>query len=349
MDSGCDQSIINIGAFRVISQSGIYYDLNGALQGRMQSSTALEVVDGATLVTFQDGSKVILIVNQALLDTHPGQTEALLQPHQARAHGCLVDECSKFHLNHDKKPGTQCVQTDKHTLPLYFDGLKTYFSISKPTDEQMIEYECVELTSPLPYEPRKRVYTRRRRTTVPCDKQLQEWRSRLGYPTHQVTRKTLDATTQMVQTVEAETREYMRDHFKPRLQMLRPHRVNDTLYTDTFFSSERSIRGFKLFQLFAYKHSGLDIAKLMKKKTQVYDQYEDIIREIGAPNYTVVDGAGELTGSRWTSINRKYCIEGRQSEPHTVGTNVLLVLLPQILVPRATIFGTAQSILATSA
>ena len=72
-DSGCDQSIINVSAFRVLSQSGIYYDLNGALVGRMKSSTALEVVDGATLATFQDRSKVILIMNQALLDTHPGQ------------------------------------------------------------------------------------------------------------------------------------------------------------------------------------------------------------------------------------------------------------------------------------
>ena len=59
--------------------TGTYFTVNGALQGRMSSgNTMLEVVNGYTLVTLRDGRKYIVVVNQALLDRDPRQTEALL-------------------------------------------------------------------------------------------------------------------------------------------------------------------------------------------------------------------------------------------------------------------------------
>ena len=321
IDSACDQSIINSQAFVVLSQSGTYFYVNGAMQG-MQSENAYEVVNGATLATFKDGSKRILIINQALYDPHPRQIEALLQPHQSRAHGCIVDDCSKHHLKANNKRGTQSINTPDDKLDLHFDGLKTYFAISKPSKEDLVKYPHVELTSPKPYEPTKRVYTRRRHQKGLDDKQLEEWRARLGYAPLEVVKKTLEATTQMVPTVEAESRSYMRDHFKTRLPMLRPHRVNDTLYTDTFFSSTPSIRGYRMWQLFSFDRTKLDVIKLMKKKSQAIGAYEDIIREIGAPNYTVTDDASELTGRQWRNINRKYCIEGRVCEPYHQNQNL---------------------------
>ena len=139
-----------------------------------------------------------------------------------------MDDCSKYHAKDtNNTAGTQSIITPDKTVELYFDGLKTYFAVQKPTEDDLSRYPYVELTSPLPYEPTKRVYTRHRQTKRD-DKTLAEWWARLGYPTLEVTKCTLEATTQMVPTVEAETREYMRDHFKTRLPMLRPHRVNDT-------------------------------------------------------------------------------------------------------------------------
>ena len=128
IDSACDQSIINSNAFTVLSRSGTYYYLNGATQG-MKSDTAHEVVNGATLATFKDGSKRIMVINQALYDTHPNQVEALLQPHQARAHGCIVDDCSMYHLKDAGKAGEQCIKTPNDKLNLHFDGLKTYSTL----------------------------------------------------------------------------------------------------------------------------------------------------------------------------------------------------------------------------
>lgn len=245
IDSACDQSIISKNAFTILSQSGTYFYVRGAMAG-MESDNACEVVNGATLATFEDGSKKILIVNQALYDSHHEQRESLLQPNQSRAHGCIVDDVSKYYLKSKGKRGSQSIQTPDNKLNLYFDGLKSFLAIEKPTKEDFMKYDHVELTSPLPYEPTERKYTRRRLCKPLDDTQLQEWRARLGYPPLEVVKKTLDATTQMVPTVEAETRDYMRDHFKTRLPMLRPHRVNDTLYSDTFFSSVRSIRGYSM-------------------------------------------------------------------------------------------------------
>ena len=91
-DSGCDQSIINLNSF-LISFTGVYYNVGGALQG--MSSNDLEIVsDAFTLCTLPNDSKVLQF-NQCLLDNHPLQTETLLQPNQARAHGVLVDDCAK--------------------------------------------------------------------------------------------------------------------------------------------------------------------------------------------------------------------------------------------------------------
>ena len=42
-------------------------------------------------------------MNQCLLDSTAGQTESLLQPHQARAYGVIVNDVAKTHSAADKK------------------------------------------------------------------------------------------------------------------------------------------------------------------------------------------------------------------------------------------------------
>ncbi len=302
--------------------TGAYYTVHGALQGRMSSgNTMLEVVNGYTLATLRDGRKFIIIVNQALLDRDARQTESLLQPHQCRAFGTAVDDCSTFHPDVHGGKGTQQIKVDGTSIPLHFDGFKTYLSISLPTKEDFEVLPHLELTSPMSYNPQDpRRYTRRVFKAV--DVTFEEWRARLGYPTLAVTKKTIAATTQMVKTLEAETREYMRDHFKSRVRCLRPKRINDTLYSDTFFSTVKSIRGYSKFQLFTFKTCKRTICTLMKRESQAPDAYLDIIRTIGAPNRTVTDNARVCTGERWTKINRDFCIETGLTIPHHQNQNI---------------------------
>ena len=121
-------------------------------------------------------------------------------------------DCGKIHLRLDGKPGGQCLTTPESTIDMHFDGFKCYFHIQKPTAEDMQKYEVIELTSSQPYEPRIRRFSRHAPRRKARD--VNDWSAKLGFPTVEVTEATLSNTTQMVQTLQAETREYMRDHYK---------------------------------------------------------------------------------------------------------------------------------------
>ena len=319
IDSACDQSIITSNAFITLSRSGQYFHVNGALSGRMESDVALEVVDAVSKITLSNGSVFILQMNQSLLDTCPQQMESLLQPHQSRAHGVLIDDCPFHHKRIDGCHGTQSVQILDTTLPLDFDGLKCYFNLAKPTPDEIEKYPRIELTSPMPYHP-KRIYTRRRNTALSQD--VEQWRANLAFPTIEVTKKTLECTTQYVSTVEAETREYMRDHFKSRLLSLRPHRINDVCFSDTFFSSIRSVRGYSMFQMFAFRDCKHDVPYLMRKESQASDKLRDLIRSIGAMKVMVNDNAKAMTGHAWLDTLRTFCIEDHCSEAYHQNQNL---------------------------
>jgi hypothetical protein len=137
IDIGCDQCIINIKCFTVSSRSGHFYYVDGPLQGRMSSSNPMEVFNGICKVVLRDNSSFLLVVNQALLDTDPDQSEALFQPHQLRAHGMIVDETATRHRGADGHPGKQMIRVNDITVPLYFDGWKTFLSITKPTEQDL--------------------------------------------------------------------------------------------------------------------------------------------------------------------------------------------------------------------
>ena len=232
VDSGCDQCVLSAQSIRVTHKSGIFFNLFGALHG-MQSSKGLKLIDACTLVTLKSGAKFIMHVNQGLLDLNPLQMESLLQPYQARAHGVIIDDVCIRHKGVDGQLGTQCIYVDEHELPIRFDGLKQFLCISLPTDVDVLRYPSVVLTSPEPYKPQQR---RCSRHVVPNQVNIEQWRKRLGYPTFDVTRKSLESTTQFVNSVEAETREYTRDHQASSLQMLRPLQINDTCFHDVFVS-----------------------------------------------------------------------------------------------------------------
>ena len=143
IDSACDQSIISDSAFVVLSPSGTYFHINGALSGRMESETALEVVDAVTKVTLKDGSSYILQLNQSLIDLCSSQRESLLQPHQARAHGVMIDDCPTHHKTITGTPGSQRIKVADIVIPLLFDGLKSYLLLTKPTTADIEQYPRV--------------------------------------------------------------------------------------------------------------------------------------------------------------------------------------------------------------
>ena len=80
IDNGCDQTIINLNSYLIVTHTGIFYNVDGALD--CMSSSKLELVNNCyTVATFSNNPPVLLKINQTLLDTNLAQTEALLQPH----------------------------------------------------------------------------------------------------------------------------------------------------------------------------------------------------------------------------------------------------------------------------
>ena len=92
IDSGCDQSIINSSSFLVKSYTGLYFNVGNAVNTN-SSCNKLELVNDAyTVVKLPQGLNYLIRLNQVLLDPDSRQVEALLQPHQARAHGVTVND-----------------------------------------------------------------------------------------------------------------------------------------------------------------------------------------------------------------------------------------------------------------
>ena len=143
---------------------------------------------------------------------------------------------------------------------MHFDGWKCYFQIQKPTSTDLSNYPIIKLTSSTIYEPQHRYSRRVHQPNI----DIEQWRSRLGFLTIEVTKATLAHNINMVQTLQAEIREFMRNHYKTRVCAFRPRRIDDVMYSDTFFSNITSIRGYTFFQLFAYKYSKFKRIELMK-------------------------------------------------------------------------------------
>lgn len=66
-------------------------------------------------------------LNPSLLDLDENQNEALIQPHQLWSAGVIYDDVASIHLGNNGQPGTQSITVAGHTLPLFFDGHKTFF------------------------------------------------------------------------------------------------------------------------------------------------------------------------------------------------------------------------------
>ena len=68
-------------------------------------------------------------------------------------HGVTFDLTPKDKLTPLGDLGKQHIVIEDKEIPLQYDGRKLFLNIRKPTEDDMEELECVEMTSPLPFEP----------------------------------------------------------------------------------------------------------------------------------------------------------------------------------------------------
>lgn len=188
------------------------------------------------------------------------------------------------------------------------------------SDRELDELPVVTLTDgDIPYEPFDRLHSRRCPTV---QEPIIDWKRCLGFIPDHVVKKTLLATTQLVPTVESETREIMRDHFQTRLPELKVCRINDVCYVDTFFSSVPSVRGYSCFNLYCFKRTGLDVLFLMHRRSQSPPTLAKLITECGAPIKMKSDNAPEFKSKKWMSYLEDYTISPAFTEAHHPNQNL---------------------------
>jgi hypothetical protein len=206
-DNAADQCIIGQG-FKVLFYTGQLVQMDGAMAG--MKGERYPIVCAAAMV--EDGTSEeskIIIVNQAAYNKDTKQHESLLHTEQARMHGVKVNDLSSFMKDGHGFNGKQNLETEGITLPLLYDGSKYFLKVREPTEKELESLPTYELTSPMPWQPREQLGTlRRNKRNFDCltTDELEDWSKRLGIVPIDVVKKTLEATTQLINSTEAESR-----------------------------------------------------------------------------------------------------------------------------------------------
>ena len=113
------------------------------------------------------------------------------------------------------------------------------------------------------------------------------------------------------------TRRYRTDFMSQRLR-----RLSTTWYTDTLFSTQKSILGNTCAQMFT-DGKGFTYVHPMKSKAQAGEALHKITIDVGVPNTLISDGAGEQTGDNtyFKEVTKRCHIDTRLIEPYSPWQN----------------------------
>ena len=92
--------------------------------------------------------------------------------------------------------------------------------------------------------------------------------------------------------------------------------LNTRFYTDTMFSTSKSLRGNKVAQVFT-NGNGYDLFYPLAKEADAADALTEVIRTIGIPKELISDGAKAETQGKFGKVIKEYKIKQRISEPYS--------------------------------
>ena len=153
------------------------------------------------------------------------------------------------------------------------------------------------------------------------------WQTRLGYSTAEVVKRTLQATTQMVD-LEENRASYtiMRDNFQKRFPGYGCKRVQDTAFVDLFQPTQdtgATVRGLKYYMRIALNGNknvhgyGLK-SKAEAPSTSMLAMY---FKDVCVPTQVVTDGGGELCSAAWKEVLRIFVCGDGTTEPYHQNQN----------------------------
>ena len=133
---------------------------------------------------------------------------------------------------------------------------------------------------------------------------------------------------QAAMTLKATTQKLTRSALMPLARRYRADRMFDvrrlhgTMSTDTMDARCKSLHGDKFSQIFGNKQFFVE-AYPIKKKSDCHEGLDKFIKEYGAPDKMIYDGAPEQVGKKteFQRIMRKYEVKGHAAEAHRSNQN----------------------------
>ena len=315
IDPGTEIDVIGGIGWHVLSKvDNMSAQLDGALAG--MGERTLPLVRAVTAYDHEKGGTILLGVGCAGYDDRAEQTESLFNSHDLRKNGIIVHDTTK------RDGGEQRLEVDGIEIQLDFVDNKTLsFKLRAPTATELEELQ-VHWLSPRRPDLKSGNGSAIRRQPAAIVPVQAPWDERLGNSPEMITVKTLAATTQLCDSpVEMDKREAPRQHRKKRVLALHPKRIAGRTDSDTFFSSVKSIRGYTCIQIFFCCAAKFIFARCMRKERESHGAYQDLIREVGAPNLLLTDNAQTETGKKWTKTSRDNATRQVKTVPHNQNQN----------------------------
>ena len=148
LDSGAEQALLG-DEFRIIK---IHNDQQVDVSGPFHDGIAgkvCNIVDGVSALVENGVVQAIIRVNRGI--QYSGNRDTLLAPDQISWNKINVDLKSEYF------GGTQRVSCEEFEIPLIWNGVETYFTVRKPTDNELRNLPWWTLTSSEIYCPREKL------------------------------------------------------------------------------------------------------------------------------------------------------------------------------------------------
>ena len=157
LDSRAQSSIINSSedgplVFDPSGPTGNKFEVYGC---KGKDGGNMEVLEEGTFVTaydFPNGTSILLVVNRALVCK--GQTTSLISPFLMRTAGIIVNDIAAQHLYVGDSEAHSIIIPDRgYKLDLELINSQSSLRIRRPTKDELMKLERVELTLPTVWDP----------------------------------------------------------------------------------------------------------------------------------------------------------------------------------------------------
>ena len=278
--------------------------MTGAFAGR-NVGEVFPVVSAVAKLVCEGGTSYAAYAHEALLDLNTLQVESLLSVHQSlRNQWNGIDDRARCKRDVNVRPALQMARFDEFKVLFFFDGTKCFYKLQRLTESEERTFSRVTLIDgSVPYEPMARLHSRH--CPIPSIDTV-EWKRCLGFaPDHDITKR------------------FRRQHnwcrrWKPKKEIMRDHFQNDTF----FLSIRPSVRGYSCWNLFCYRRTGLDVAYLMRRRSQSPITLPRMVANCGAPTLLKSDNAPEFKGKRWLDYLASISVRSAYTEAHHPNENL---------------------------